>query len=219
MKVKIGIPALIVLVAVGGLFLLVRACSVAPGVPADGTPAPALGLTLPLEGSTGAIGDEDLTQESTRKELRASSHSSTPDEVLIGGTPPPESATPPKNPTQLAPVATPNPTEGLIAPPMTPTGHQALDSSAGPLLFQQVWVFENPETSAFSGRANMTNSGQTFLNNPVVSWKIMDEAGQVLDQGEMTWPNLAPNETATIPFDGSKPYVNNWERVEFGFTP
>jgi len=220
MKLKVGIPALIVLVAIGGLFLLVRACREAPGVPqVGGTPAPGLRQTLTPDNSIGSKEDKALTQEFSRKELGSSSYSPTADEVLTGDTPAQEAATPRTDPTQLAPVATPNPTEGLIAPPMTPIGHQAPNASAEPLSFQQVWVFNNPETGAFSGKANTTNTGPTFLNNLVISWRIMDNAGQVLDKGKMTWPNLAPNETATIPFNGTKPYVDNWERVEFGFTP
>lgn len=220
MKNRVGTTALIALIIIGGIFLLVRVRSVVPGVPQqDGTPAPALGQTLPLKGTTGTTGANLITEQSNRTELRASSPSPTAGDVISGDSPLPESATQPYDFTQLAPIATPNPTEGLIAPQLTPTGRQAPDVSTETLLFQQVWVINNPETGSFSGRVNTSNIGEAYLNNLVISWKILDGAGGVLDQGEMTWPNLAPNETATIPFAGTENYADNWDRVEFEFTP
>jgi len=129
----------------------------------------------------------------------------------------PPSAMPTSEPAIVLPSPTPNPTRGVIAPPPTPAGRLAPDTSSGPLQFQQIRIFADAATGNFSGRANVTNTGQIFLNGIVISWRILDSAGQPIDQGQASWPNLAPGETATLPLNGSAPYLDTWARVEFAY--
>lgn len=106
-------------------------------------------------------------------------------------------------------------TKGLIGELSTPPGRFAPDVLADPLQFSNIRIYKNNEIGVFSGQANVKNLGTTFLNNLVLSWKILDSAGQVLDQGQVTWPNLAPAETATIQFVGQAVFVDTWQRVQF----
>ena len=124
-------------------------------------------------------------------------------------------ATPPA----IITVLTPNPTEGVVGPLPPPPGREAPDTMAGPLQFQRIRIFKDPETNAFAGRANMKNTGAAFLNGLLISWQILGEADQVFDEGELTWPNLAPGETATISFTGTETFVDGWVRVEFHYSP
>jgi hypothetical protein len=114
---------------------------------------------------------------------------------------------------------TPNPTEGLVGTLPAPPGREAPETITGPLQFQRIRIFSEPETSTFAGRANMKNMGNTFLNGLVISWTILGEADQVFAEGELTWPNLAPGETATIQFKGTEAFVDSWVRIEFDYSP
>jgi hypothetical protein len=114
---------------------------------------------------------------------------------------------------------TPNPTEGVIGDPPTPPGRLAPEVLADPLLIREIRVFKDPGTGLFSGRANVTNAGKTFLNRLAISWRIVDATGQVLDRGQIEWPNLAPGETATLPLNGSAAFADAWARVEFDYRP
>jgi hypothetical protein len=106
-------------------------------------------------------------------------------------------------------------TEGLIGELQTPTGRLAPDVIANPLQFSNIRIFRNNDSGTFSVQANMKNLGTTFLNNLVLSWRILDSSGQVLDQGQFTWPNLAPNETVTTTFAGTAVFLDTWSRMEF----
>jgi len=126
-------------------------------------------------------------------------------------------ATQTSEPEIVFPSPTLNPTIGVIGPPPTPAGRLAPDSSSGQLRFQQIRIFADAATGNFSGRTNVTNTGQTFLNQIVISWRIVDSAGQPIDQGQTSWPNLAPGETATVPLNGTAPYLDAWARVEITY--
>ena len=112
-------------------------------------------------------------------------------------------------------ISTSDLTEGLIGKLQTPTGRLAPDVVADPLQFSNIRVFRNNDSGVFSVQANMKNLGTTFLNNLVLSWRILDSSGQVLDQGQFTWPNLAPSETVTITFEGTTVFSDTWSRIEF----
>jgi hypothetical protein len=121
-------------------------------------------------------------------------------------------------------VTTPSPvistsdlTEGLIGDQSTPPGRLAPDVLTDALQFSNIRIYENKDSGVFSGQANVKNLGTTFLNQLVLSWKILDSTGQVLDQGQVTWPNLAPNETATITFVGKAVFLERWNRIEFAY--
>jgi hypothetical protein len=67
--------------------------------------------------------------------------------------------------------------------------------------------------------ANVTNTGEQFLNGLAFTWRVVDGSGAELDGGVVTWPTLAPGETATTPLTGSAQYVDTWIRVEFSYPP
>jgi hypothetical protein len=123
------------------------------------------------------------------------------------------------SPGPLTTGPTPNPTEGVVGASPTPPGRLAPEVVVGPLRIWQIRIFSSAETGLFSGRANITNGGDAFLNQLVISWRILDTAGQVLDQGEISWPNLAPGETSTMALPGSAPFVADWDRIEFAYSP
>ena len=112
-------------------------------------------------------------------------------------------------------ISTSDLTEGLIGELQTPTGRLAPDVLADPLQFNNIRIFRNNDSGVFSVQANMKNLGTTFLNNLVLSWRILDRSGQILDQGQFNWSNLAPNETAAITFDGSAVFLDTWSQMEF----
>jgi hypothetical protein len=112
-------------------------------------------------------------------------------------------------------ISTSDLTEGLIGELKTPTGRLAPDVLADPLQFSNIRIFRHNDSGLFSVQANMKNLGTTFLNNLLLSWRILDGSGQVLDQGQFTWPNLAPNETVTFAFDGTAAFLDTWSRIEF----
>jgi hypothetical protein len=111
------------------------------------------------------------------------------------------------------------PTEVFVARTPTPAGRQASDVTVDMLKFTQVWVYPAVETERFAGRANVTNTGNTFLNGLTIEWKILGDGGSLLEQGQVTWPNLAPGETATISFTGVMAYADTWTSVAFKLLP
>jgi hypothetical protein len=114
-------------------------------------------------------------------------------------------------------ISTSDLTEGLVGDLSTPTGRLAPDVLVDPLQFSNIRIYKNNDSGVFSVQANVKNLGTTFLNQLVLSWKIVDSAGQRLDQGQVTWPNLAPNETATITFVGKAVFLETWNRIEFTY--
>ena len=186
---------------------------------ATATPRPALAAeptvpppaaTAPSEGATSVVAQPNA--EVTSSPVAESSSSPVP---TLTPQPPPTAQ--PVEPQAVLPSPTPNPTAGIVGPSPTEAGRLAPDTSAGPLRFGQIRIFADATTGKFAGRANITNTGQTFLNGIVVSWRILDSAGQLIDQGQSSWPSLAPGETATIPLNGSAPFVDTWARVEFAY--
>ena len=184
---------------------------------ATATPRPALAAeptvpppTAPSEGATSVVAQPNA--EVTSSPVAESSPS--PGPTL---TPQPPPTAQPVEPPAVLPSPTPNPTAGIVGPSPTEAGRLAPDTSAGPLQFGQIRIFADATTGKFAGRANVTNTGQTFLNGIVLSWRILDSAGQLIDQGQSSWPSLAPGETATLPLNGSAPFVDTWARVEFAY--
>jgi hypothetical protein len=169
--------------------------------------------TVPSDSSTGVVALSTIEATSSPEIEPISSLSPT---LAPANTQPP-AATQAIEPAIVLPSPTLNPTRGVIGPPPTPPGRLAPDTSSGQLQFQQIRIFADAATGNFSGRANVTNTSQTFLNGIVISWRILDSAGQSIDQGQTSWPNLAPGETASIPLNGSAPYLDTWARVEFAY--
>jgi hypothetical protein len=87
---------------------------------------------------------------------------------------------------------------------------------AGILRFDRIVVLR--EDGRFAGRANVTNQGGEYLNGVRLRWRVLGPMGATLDQGLVTWPSLAPGETATVHFAGSRPYRKDWRRVVFEIT-
>lgn len=114
---------------------------------------------------------------------------------------------------------TSNPTEAVIGELPTPPGRSAMDILVFPLQFSNIRIFANPESGNFAGSANVKNMGNTFLNKLVISWEILNSVDQVLDQGQITWPNLAPTETATVVFNGTIVFTDTWTKIEFSYQP
>jgi len=147
------------------------------------------------------------------------------DRTIFGSTPNPSvglgdsTPEPSQEITIINPSPTPNLTPGIVGPPPTPAGRLAPDTTADPLQFQKIRIFMAEDTGRFNGQANMKNSGNTFLNGLRVSWQILGQSGQILDQGEIFWPNLAPGETTTVPLEGTAAYDDSWVRVEFSYSP
>ena len=108
-------------------------------------------------------------------------------------------------------------TEGLIGDQSTPPGRLAPDVLVDPLQFTNIRIYKATDVGVFAGQANIKNVGTAFLNQLVLSWRILDSATQVLDQGEFTWPNLAPGETTTITFIGKAAFLETWNRIEFTY--
>ena len=220
MKAKVGGAALIVILTLG-VFLLVSQGN----NPATGLPPNVEGDQMPAASETAQPGPSTaMAVTPVEPSLYSSDTPGTPPTVAQGQAtaPAPEATTsqpiPAASPSR--PVSpTPNPTEGFIGDPPAPPGRLAPEVTAAPLQFREVRVFRDSATGVFSGRANVTNSGKTFLNQLVISWRIVDAAGQVLDRGQTEWPNLAPGETATLPLNGSAAFVDAWTRVEFDYRP
>jgi|GEM_PF-5134972 hypothetical protein len=96
-------------------------------------------------------------------------------------------------------------------------GRPAPDARSGPLRFTQVWV--QGQNGMFSVRANITNESSRYLNRVEFDWRIVHKnTGSELDRGHASAPMLAPGETATTSFRGSRDYIDAPVRVEFEYT-
>jgi hypothetical protein len=119
--------------------------------------------------------------------------------------PPPAGQTPTameQGTTQPAPPA---------SPPAASAGHRAPGQRVRELRFDRVRMYPGGKT--FAGRARVTNLGRDLLTAIVFYWEVRDGAGNVLDQGELDRPRLAPGESITIRLHGSAPYQDDWRRV------
>jgi hypothetical protein len=135
---------------------------------------------------------------------------------------PPQPSPEPAPPDEPAPTTTgsdpypmPSPTTTTeprveTSPPAAPRTAPATED--GDLRFDRIVVLR--EDGRFAGRANVRNDGAEFLNDVRLRWRIVDATGAVLDAGAVTWPSLAPGETATVHFAGTRAYRESWRRVE-----
>ncbi|MGH2709810.1 MAG: hypothetical protein ACRDH9_01205 [Actinomycetota bacterium] len=105
----------------------------------------------------------------------------------------------------------------FIATPTPAPGRSAPDASAGSLDFSGIRVF--PVGGGLAGSANMTNTGDQFLNALTIGWEVLVKAGggRSLASGTVEWPSLGPGETATIRFEGDARYEDVPVRVLFSF--
>lgn len=94
-----------------------------------------------------------------------------------------------------------------------PTSRTAPSARAGDLRFDRIVVLD--EAGRFAGRANVRNDGTEYLNGVRLRWRVVDSRGARLDGGVLTWPSLAPGETATLHFEGRRVYRKTWRRVVF----
>jgi hypothetical protein len=225
-KAIYSILTLILLIVIaGGLLFLLRSGAAKPEQPAS----PGIGDTeTPGEGQVESTPKATITQEkgfvfqptTTSNKGIVSQPTTTGDKGMTPeftsltpeGSQTPQ-ATPKSGPAQ--PTLTMLPTEVFVARTPTPAGRQAPDVTVDKLKFTQVWVYPAEKTESFAGRANMTNTGNTFMNGLIIEWKILGDGGSLLDQGQVTWPNLAPGETSTISFTGNMPYADTWTSVAF----
>jgi len=121
-------------------------------------------------------------------------------------TPPPTTSPGEPSPTTTSPeprVVTTTPLTSRAAPP----------ARAGDLRFERIVVLD--EAGRFAGRANVRNGGAEYLNGVRLRWRVVDSRGATLDGGVLTWPSLAPGETATLHFEGERVYRKTWRRVVF----
>jgi hypothetical protein len=219
MKSKLAAVILLGLAAVGGLFLL-KSWNGKPVMPlfpngtgeqpAPSAPAQVTQQNLPPLPGPGTSG-KDTPPGAAPGTATA-----------LAKTPNPWPGTSQQTPTPATPILliTPAilPTEGFIGKSPTPPGRLAPDYIAAPLKFEKIRIFMN-DSGQYSGIANVSNTGETFLNSLVIKWQLMDKSGSVFDQGQFSWPNLAPGETATVSFAGTNPYNDLWEKVVFEFKP
>jgi hypothetical protein len=229
-KAIYSIFAVILLIVItGGLLYLLRSGAAKPEQPTSpgiGKPeTPGVGqvestprATITQEKDTNfqptSTGDQGIVLQPTATGDKGMTPEFTPLTPEASQTP---QATPKSGPAQ--PTLTMLPTEVFVAKTPTPAGRQAPDVTIDKLKFTQVWVYPDAETERFTGRANMTNTGNTFLNGLIIEWKILGDGGSLLDQGQVTWPNLAPGETSTISFTGDKAYADTWTSVAFKLLP
>src|SRR6266540_1928005 len=240
-RIKIAIASLIGVAFIAGLLYWSRGRSAAPAASEPPTPAPAatsgpptavakptalLPTAIAVARPTSPPAATALSESSTSVVAQSSMEATSSPQIepiasLSPTLAPANTQLPPatqtSEPAIVLPSPTLNPTAGVIGPSPTPPGRLAPDSSSGPLRFQQIRIFGDAATGNFSGRTNVTNTSQAFLNGIVISWRILDSAGQPIDQGQISWPNLAPGETATVPLNGSMPYLDTWARVEFAY--
>lgn len=124
------------------------------------------------------------------------------------------------------PTTTPSPTTSPSEPSPTTTSQEprvvtttprtpriAPPARAGDLRFERIVVLD--EGGRFTGRANVRNDGAEYLNDVRLRWRVVDSRGATLDRGVLTWPSLAPGETATLHFEGGRAYRKTWRRVVF----
>jgi hypothetical protein len=104
-------------------------------------------------------------------------------------------------------------TEPGIAPSL-PAPRAAPPVRAGTLRFDRIFIFDGGD-GRFAGRANVTNSGEDFINGLGLTWRILAADSRELDRGTTSWPNLAPSETATVELRGHAQYSKSWARVVF----
>jgi len=97
-----------------------------------------------------------------------------------------------------------------------PPGRRAPQAESGPLRFTRVWVYG--QNRIFSVRTNVTNESSRYLNSVEFDWRIVhNNTGAQLDAGHASAPMLAPQETISISFRGSRRYDDVPVRVEFAY--
>ncbi len=121
--------------------------------------------------------------------------------------------TPPPTTSPADPIPTTSSPEPRVATTTPPAPRVAPPAQAGDLRFERIVVLD--EKSRFAGRANVRNDGPEYLNKVRLRWRVVDSRGATLDGGVLTWPSLAPGETATLHFEGRRDYRQTWRRVVF----
>ena len=226
MKAKLAYVILLGLILVGGLLFLIRSRNRTPVIPVVPKGAesnsPVLEQTAPTNTAKVTQEVESTSSQSSATEKIAIPGTATGTITAFTITPTLKPGTSQQTPTPTTPILlitpTMTPIEGLVGKSPTPPGRLSPDYLAEPLKFTQIRIFMN-DAGVFSGLANVSNTGETFLNALVIKWRIMDKSGNILDQGQLSWPNLAPGETATVSFVGTNPYNDLWEKVTFEFKP
>ena len=219
MKSKLATVIVLGLVVLGGLFLL-KSWNSKPAMPSvtNGTGE----QSAPSAPAQATQQDKPDSPESSTTGTDATPGAASGTATALATTPNPRPGTPQQTPAPTTPnlliTQTMLPTEGVVGKLPTPPGRLAPDFIAAPLRFDKIRIFMN-DSSLYSGIANITNTGETFLNSFVIKWQIIDKSGSIFDQGQLSWPNLAPGETATVSFAGTNPYSDLWEKIVFTFEP
>ena len=169
-------------------------------------------LVLPLllvacaEGEPRTAPPAETTTTTPAEPAPAPTTSETTTDELPTTMPPPTTSPDEPSPSTAPPeprVVTTTPPAPRVAPP----------ARAGDLRFEQIVVLD--EAGRFAGRANVRNDGAQYQNGVRLRWRVVDSRGATLDDGVLTWPSLAPGETATLHFEGDRVYRQTWRRVVF----
>jgi hypothetical protein len=132
----------------------------------------------------------------------------------------PASTTPPTGPAVTKPEITtpaPPPATASVLPPARPPapGRAAPDATAGPLRLTKVYV--GSASGRYVLRADVTNTGATYLNDVVLDWNLLGAGDARLAAGSVPVASLAPGETTTVSGTGGPGSRTPWVRVVFGY--